>query len=51
MKKIIILCVVLMFVGMSFTSISGNKINNQTIKPTDRVVEVDLETTVGFRMQ
>jgi hypothetical protein len=36
MKKIIILCVVFLFVGMSVTSISGNQINNQTIKQSVR---------------
>jgi parallel beta-helix repeat protein len=36
MKKIIILGIICLFVGMSFTSISGNQINNQIIKPLCR---------------
>ena len=36
MKKIIILGVVFLFVGMSFTSISGIQINNQIVKPSVR---------------
>ena len=36
MKKTITLGIVFLFVCMSFTSISSNQINNQTIKPSDR---------------
>jgi parallel beta-helix repeat protein len=36
MKKLIILVVVFLFVGMGFTSISGIQINNQMIQSSDR---------------
>jgi parallel beta-helix repeat protein len=36
MKKGIVLGIVYLFIGMSFISIAGNQINNQTIKPSGR---------------
>ncbi|MHA2040104.1 MAG: hypothetical protein ACW98X_27165 [Promethearchaeota archaeon] len=36
MKKVITISVIALFVGMSFTSISGNQINNQIVKISSR---------------
>ena len=36
MKKEAVIGIIILFVFMSFTSISGNKINNQIVKPSDK---------------
>jgi len=36
MKKIVVISVIVLFVGMSFTSISGNQINNKVIKSSNK---------------
>jgi parallel beta-helix repeat protein len=36
LNKGIVLCIVFLFIGLSFTSISGNQINNQTVKTSGR---------------